>query len=131
MRSTKQDVNAYARALCEATRSASGKELAKVLERFVSLLAARQMLKKADQIIAAFERFARAQAGITEIEITSARELPAPDLARIKKFFGEKVEAATRLDARLLGGVSIRTEDKILDGSVRAQLHNLKLRMSA
>jgi F-type H+-transporting ATPase subunit delta len=47
-------------------------------------------------------------------------------LKKIKNSFGEKVEATIRLDENVLGGVKIKMENKILDGSLKTQLNKLK-----
>ena len=61
-----------------------------------------------------------------EIEIQSARKLDEKTLAGIKKVFGDSVEASESIDESLLGGVRVRTEDEILDGSLKTQLKNLR-----
>ncbi len=89
----KNSIKPYARALYELTQGKRGAELEKVLNRFVAHLAKARLLKQADRIIAEFVHYAKAQEGILEIEIQSARELPAATLNHVKKAFGENVEA--------------------------------------
>ena len=43
----------------------------------------------------------------------------------IKKVFGDKVEATTKVDKSILGGFVVKTDDEILDGSIGSQLKNL------
>ena len=77
-------------------------------------------------IISEFEKYSKKQAGIIEIEIQSARKLDEKTLSGIKRVFGDNVEASESIDESLLGGVRVRTEDKILDGSLKTQLKNLR-----
>ena len=48
---------------------------------------------------------------------------------KIKKNFGEKVEVTESVDTNLIGGITVKTEDKILDGSLKAQLNTLKQKL--
>ena len=127
----KRQPKIYARALYEATLNLSGKNLAAVIERFVALLARHQMIRQSGRIIAEFERLAKERAGIVEIQIIGSRELPAATVNQVKEVFGKKVSAAVSVDSSLLGGVVVKTRDMILDGSLRTQLSNLKVKLSS
>lgn len=113
-------------ALYEATKGLVASDLKKALVEFVAILARERKLKKADYIIAEYVKYAKVQDGVRQIEITSARELDDKVLNHIKKAFGDKVEAEVKVDASLLGGVRVKTDDKILDASLRTQLNKLK-----
>ena len=115
----------YAEALYEITTTFSGSQLTDALKKFVTILAGNQKLKQASNIIAEFEKYAKKQAGIVEIEVKSARKLDETTLESIKKQFGNQVEATETIDKSLLGGVTVQTEDKILDGSLKTQLRKL------
>jgi F-type H+-transporting ATPase subunit delta len=116
----------YAEALYEVTKDVKGEKLNEALRHFVLLLVKNYKLKQAERIIVEFEKYAKRQAGVMEIEITSAYKLENSTLNHIKKVFGEEVDAVENIDESLLGGVVIKTEDKILDGSLKTQLLNLK-----
>lgn len=116
----------YGKILYESTKGLKGADLENVIKKFVQLLRGDQMLSKADYIIKEYEVYAKKQEGIETIEIVSARELTQNQVKEISTHFGEKVEAATRVDEKLIGGVMIKTENTILDGSVRGQLEKLK-----
>ncbi|EKD43373.1 MAG: F1-ATP synthase, delta subunit [uncultured bacterium] len=116
----------YAVALYEAAKDLSGKELASVLKDFVSIIARDHKLKQAGKIVEEFLHHGKKQEGIMEIEITSARELDDKTVEKIKNSFGDKVEATVKIDEEILGGIKIKTDDKILDGSLKTQLLKLK-----
>ena len=115
----------YAEALYEITTTFSGSQLTDALKKFVTILAGNQKLKQAKNIIAEFEKYAKKKAGIVSIEVKSARKLDSSTLDNIKKQFGNQVEAVETIDESLLGGITIQTEDKILDGSLKTQLRKL------
>ena len=123
----KISVTKYAKSLYEATQGLSGKDLSSVLANFAGLLRKNHHLKKFDRILTEYTRYVKKQSGEVELEIVSARKINPDSLKRLKKIFGNKVEVKTEeIDESLLGGVIIRTDDKIFDASVKTQLARLK-----
>ncbi len=121
----------YAEALYEISNELQGKELNNASEMFAKILVRDHKLKQGANIIAEFQSIAKKEAGIVELQITSARELDKKIIEQIKKVFstqggGSDVEATTNVDKNLIGGVKIKLEDKILDASVTTQLKLLK-----
>lgn len=116
----------YAVALHQTTAGLSGKPLEEVLKQFVLLLARDHNLKQANSIINEFIHYSKKAEGIAEIEITTAGNLDEKTIENIKKSFGDKVEATIKIDKTILGGIKIRTEDRILDASLKTQLLKLK-----
>ena len=62
--------------------------------------------------------------------VTSAIELNENEKAKIKskleKKFGYKVELVCKIDEKIIGGIIIKTEDAILDGSLKRKMHDVK-----
>jgi len=116
----------YAIALHQITKDLSGKNLDEALKEFVKLLAHDHKLKQAETIISEFVRYAKKTEGINEIEITTAGNLDEKTINKIKQSFGDKVEATIKIDPNILGGIKIKTEDRILDASLKTQLLKLK-----
>lgn len=83
-----------------------------------------------DEILAAYAELADEGSGIAEAEITSAHPLNGDDRAlleaEVAKLAGGQVRATYREDSALLGGAVVRLGSTIYDGSVRAQLQQLK-----
>jgi F-type H+-transporting ATPase subunit delta len=84
-------------------------------------------------ILTEYGEVADEHAGATEAVITSARTL-APEVraqleAQISKLAGARVKASYVEDATLLGGAVVQIGSTIYDGSVRAQLQQLKQRL--
>lgn len=115
-----------AQALYQVTVGLKGEKLAKAIAEFAAILARARKISRADNIIKEFEKYSKKQAGIMEIEVQSARKLDEKTMNQLKKVFGDEVEAIESVDENLLGGVRVRTEDKILDGSLKTQLNQLK-----
>lgn len=120
-----------AQALFIATRDARGSDLEKVIENFVILLHKERKLKQADNIIVAFIKHAKRQIGIVEAEIITARETSDSVVNKVQTVLRQKIETTKNIDAGLLGGLIVKTEDIILDASLKTQLTKLKLTISA
>ena len=120
----------YAEALYEVTQDLKGSDLSSVIKTFVEILVRDHKLKQGDNIIAEFERTVKKASGVVELEITSARELDKKTVEEIKQTFGKNVEAVAHIDESIIGGIKVKLEDKILDGSVKTQLKSLKQQLS-
>lgn len=116
----------YALALLESTKGLSDKKLTEVLKNFVQIVARDHKLKQMPKIISEFTRLAKKEQGIQEIKIKSARELDEKTVEKIKNIFGKNTEATTEIEKEILGGIKIKTGDKILDASLKTQLNKLK-----
>lgn len=123
---SKNSVLDYAKALFEATDGLKGKELSEALAAFASLLSRHNMITRVPHVIKAYESYAKKQQGVVSINITTAREVEKTTLEHIKKAFGDKVEATHDIDAKLIGGLVVRTDDMIFDASLKMQLQKLK-----
>lgn len=121
----------YVVALYEITKGKHAADLSRVLKEFVALIVRDRKLKQIDKIIVEFEKYTKQQKGIVELEITSARKLDDTTIAAVKKVFGEKTEAITNTDESLIGGVRVKMEDRILDGSIITQLRALKSQLNS
>ena len=84
-------------------------------------------------ILAEYHAVADEESGLAEAEITSAHELNPEDRAnreaQVAKLAGGRVRATYRQDATLLGGAVVRIGSTVYDGSIRAQLQQLKQKL--
>ena len=81
-------------------------------------------------IIEAFEAAVDTDAGRMRVVVRSAGELPHALLERIKEDVERReqktVELATEVDPLLIGGVQLQLDHRVIDGSVRRQLDDLR-----
>ncbi len=102
------------------------KNLPKGGENFLLLLAEKHRFNALPSIAEIFEQYYSQQEQVLVVDITAASELTALQktqlTATLKQHFGKSIEMKTHIDANLLGGVVIRADDLVIDGSVRAQL---------
>ena len=116
----------FAAALYELTKDLKGEKLKIAIDEFAKMLFRRGSAKRVETIIDEFVKYSKKQEGVVGIEITSAKPLTAKAVTEIKRFFGEKVEETQKIDKELLGGIKVKTDDLIFDGSLRKQLELLK-----
>jgi len=122
----KNSLRQYAIALYEATSGANKDDITAIVGNFASMLAKSRELKKAGRIIDEFIEYAKEKEGYVRINITSASKLNEKTLHAIKKVFGDKVESVETIDPSLIGGLTVKTKNVILDASVKTQLLKLK-----
>lgn len=96
---------------------------------FVSVLAGNDRLAVLPEIAAAFEALRNAHEGVIDARISSAYPLSeqqvADVIATLEGKYGRKVKASVSVDPDLIGGISIRIGDEVMDASVRGKLAQL------
>jgi len=103
------------------------------VRNFVAVILEHHRLSEFDEILTAYRELADDHAGAVEARITSSRPLHQDDRvvleAQIAKLAGARVNASYAEDASLLGGAVVEIGSTIYDGSVRAQLQQLKQKL--
>ena len=83
-----------------------------------------------DNICDEFDRYRDLREGRQHTYVTAARPLDEDQLAeivsRLEKATGKKILLHTKVDPRVVGGLRIKLGDKIIDGTVRRRLQQLK-----
>jgi F-type H+-transporting ATPase subunit delta len=103
------------------------------VRNFIAVIMDNQRLHEFDEILDEYHAVADEQSGLAEAEITSAHVLNNEDRAdleaQVAKLAGGRVRATYRQDATLLGGAVVRIGSTVYDGSIRAQLQQLKQKL--
>jgi len=83
-----------------------------------------------NMIYAEFERMRGSAEGIVKVKVMTVQGLTEDDRKRLSdhlgKSLGGKVRLDEQIDESLIGGVRIEVEGKVLDGSLRARLDELR-----
>lgn len=130
----KTTLKQYGLALFEVVAGKSPSEAKAVIKKFVELLVRENMLAKVDKIIAEFVEIWHERNGITLAEVRSANGLDKVNIKLLKKYIAgltgaKEVLLNEKIDKNILGGVVIRYGDKVIDGSLRTQLEELRKKM--
>jgi F-type H+-transporting ATPase subunit delta len=103
------------------------------VRNFIAVIMNHQRLDELDEILTEYHAVADDQSGLTEAEVTSARPLNDNDRAELEaqvaKLAGGRIRTTYSQDATLLGGAVVRIGSTVYDGSIRAQLQQLKQKL--
>ncbi len=101
-------------------------QLAPEQKNFVQVLADNERLAVLPEISLLFDRLRNEQEGVLDARIASAYPLDERQVdevvATLREKYGKQIKATVHVDAELIGGVSIRIGDEVIDASVRGKL---------
>lgn len=99
-------------------------------QKFINLLARKDRINLLDQITEAFIEQYKTHMGIITVEVFVARELNDDQREKLhrelEKKTQKKVEMTITQDEELKGGMAIRIDDTIIDGTVKRKLEELE-----
>ena len=121
----------YAEGLYQSVKGKSEKETNNIIDNFVNVLIANNDISKSNRIIEQFEIIWNKEEGIVEAEIVSSGKLSSGVVELLNDYIAKlsgakEVVMQERVDKSVLGGVVIKYGDRILDGSLRMRLGELK-----
>jgi F-type H+-transporting ATPase subunit delta len=103
--------------------------------RLVNLLVERGRAASLVRVSEEYTRQLNAHRGIVMATVTSATPLDADEVAkvlvRVEAMAGSKVELKTEVDPALIGGLTIKVRDELLDASIRGRLERLSDKLHA
>ena len=122
-------------ATAEAIRAAIARPVGAQLSNLVGVLVARRRVSLLPAIVGEYGRLLDRQRGVAAAIVTSASPLSADETAaisaRIEALIGTTVSLRTTVDPDLIGGVTVRIGDRLIDASVRGRLERLRDRIVA
>ena len=99
------------------------------------LLLRRGRIELLPRLVEEFVRLDNERLGIVTAEVTRAAPLTQPEVdaltARLQARTGGRIEFTFREDPSLLGGLTVRVGDELMDGSVRGRLERLRNQLLA
>ena len=108
--------------LLEGTRKEAG--------NLVRLLIERNRIAALPGVVAHYQRLADRASGVTRAEVITAVPVDEATATRIRQTLsdrvGGEVETTVAQDPEILGGLVIRIGDRVIDGSVRTRLQQLR-----
>ena len=120
----KVGVTQVAALICDGAGSLSAEQ-----RNFVTVLAENERLGVLPEIADHYEALRNAHEGVVDARVASAFPLSDAQLAEIvatlRAKYGREVKTSVSVDPDLIGGVSIRVGDEVMDASVRGKLAQL------
>ena len=111
-----------------------GDSVSRLALNLVSLLASRNSARLAPSITESYQEMLDEYNGIERAEIVSAVTLSDEQQQRIetmlKDIVGKDITATSRVEPRILGGFVARVGDKVIDGSTRTRLDDLRRQLA-
>ena len=98
--------------------------------RFLELLVDKNRFELMVMVAANYAKLAAGKRGAAKAHVRTAAPLP-PDaqrqlMAKLKKFTGKEIELDVKEDLELIGGITVKIGDWVLDSSLRGQLRRLR-----
>lgn len=119
----------------EAMISVCEEQMDPSTKNFISLLAENQRLALLPEISAQFEQLKANQQHSVEVSVTTAFDLGEQQQQKLTQALssklGREVSLTTEVDKSIIGGVIVRTDDMVIDGSIRARLAKLAEAMNS
>jgi F-type H+-transporting ATPase subunit delta len=103
--------------------------------RLAGLLAARSRVERLSGVATEYRRLLDAKRGIVEARVASAAPLSADETdavrAWVERTTGAKVNLTAAVDESLIGGLTVRVGDSLMDASVRGRLERLRTQLAS
>ncbi|NEX15526.1 MAG: F0F1 ATP synthase subunit delta [Halochromatium sp.] len=117
------------RELVDLIFAVAGEGLSVEVQNLVRLLAENERLTVLPDLARLYEARKTAIQGVRHIQVRSAYALSAAEQktlqSSLKSHFGAEVELTVEEDSTLIGGLEVRADDVVIDGSVRGRLQQL------
>ncbi|HJO60763.1 MAG: ATP synthase F1 subunit delta [SAR202 cluster bacterium] len=114
----------------EVIKEAFSKSVSEMALNFVSLLATRNSVASLPNIADAFQELVDSEKGVERAEIVSAVKLTDAQerdiVGKLARMVGKELSVTTYVDESILGGYLARVGDRLVDGSVKTQLENMR-----
>lgn len=103
------------------------------IRNFLAILLRRKRLRLLPEILETYELIAEEEAGIKRAAVTVASELGAAERAKLETALAathraKKMKLDVRTDPSIVGGITIRVGDRLVDGSVKSVLEEFRSR---
>jgi F-type H+-transporting ATPase subunit delta len=104
-----------------------------LLTRFIEILVDKRRIDLLPEIGGEFQHLADRQRNVVRAQVTTAVPLSPDQAAALKARLGgagQTVELIPSVDPSIIGGAVVRIGDRIMDGSIRANLTDLRRRLA-
>ena len=121
----------YAQTLFELTQNKSDGEVDSVVKKFAELLKKNRQLKALPGVIGKFLDIYNKENGIIEADIAVINKLNEQQIESIENFLKKRYSAKEvvlkiKVDKNIKGGIVIKVNGEVLDGSMARQLQELR-----
>lgn len=127
----KNSTTEYADILFEITKNQDTLDIEKTMHVYAKFLKKRRMLGKIDEILKKYDSITQGQKKIVYATLFSTEKLDDKDEKEIIKIFKKEVDASdieveNKIDKNLIAGWKIKTNEFLIDASLRGRLNKMK-----
>lgn len=116
----------YVQALHEALQDTDTRSHDRVIDNFIQTLKANGDLGSYEAIIKEYEVYDKKQRGVKDVEITTVGASVNKSLIHeLNNLVGKNIDITQKQDDKIIGGVVIKVDDTLIDGSIKNHLDNL------
>lgn len=112
-----------------------GNDIAKSISNFLFLLIDKHRISLLPEIVSSFHAFANEMRNIQVVYVKSASALDNAQQTSLNKkletITGKTIEMKVTIDPAIIGGLIIKTGDRLIDGSVVGQIKSIKEQLMA
>lgn len=126
-------IDQYAKLLYETEKTTDEKEKKTLLKGVADLIKRNRDTRKLDKIENRFKILRKKESGLWEGEIVSKRKLEDKKIEAVKKAIAKEkdiseksIELINTVNSELKGGLVIKLENEILDGSIDGKIRRVK-----
>jgi F-type H+-transporting ATPase subunit delta len=122
----------YAISLYESLEEAPEKEVHELIKDFIKLLIRKNQINLIGKILLEFEKHWNEKEGIKKVEVTTSQPLLHKKIItdELKKYLQKTIELEEKVDKEIIGGLIIKYDDILIDGSVKKRLAILRQKLS-
>lgn len=106
-----------------------------ILERFLGVIFERDRIAALPEISLAFAKVADKEAGIVQVEVVTASAIEAGERADIERQLANKIPGRKAFswsaDPQIIGGMIVKFDGRVLDGSLRERLSGIERELLA
>lgn len=105
------------------------------MQEFLKMVLSYERFRELPAILAQFELLYEREQNIWRGEVTSAVKLSAEQLERIGQAYSKKyglkgLKLTNKVDPDILGGVILRVDDRLIDGSIKTTLKKIRAHLT-
>jgi len=108
-------------------------DLPDIAVRFIRLVFERDRISVLPEIAESFEEQANASASVVKVEVCVARDVEETESAQIEQSLSQHIagnlEFSWSIDPSILGGMLVKYDGKVLDGSLQGRIQRIEKRL--
>lgn len=127
----KLTVSRIAKILAKTCSTLPAKDHAEAINAALQIMQEKRLGKEVRKLLPAFTKAWKAEHGILEAKLTTAKKEEAHTVdtlhKALEKHFQKKIKLETHVDHALISGYVLQVEDKRIDASLKTRLNDLAL----